>query len=375
MKTQKNPEPLSALTRRRGDPIDNAVGRTSLRMGRITLSHGSGGRASQELVDEIFGPALASPALDERRDAGVFSLDDTPGGETLALTTDSYVVSPLFFPGGDIGRLAVNGTVNDLAVVGARSPRLSVPVILEEGFSMDELRAVVASIQEAAREAGATVVTGDTKVVERGYGDGLYVNTSGVGRVWTDLPLSLAAARPGDRVLVSGTVGDHGTAVTLARQRMKSHGDVESDTAPLHQLVERLLQDVGPSVRSLRDATRGGLASALNEIAERSGTGIALDAANVPIRPAVRAACEQMGVDPLHMANEGKVVAVVAPEAADGALAALQADRLGAEAAVVGEVLETPPGMVFVRAEQKSARASGHRVLDTRIGDPLPRIC
>lgn len=343
-------------------------GGASLQEGRITLSHGSGGKATHDLMEEVFGPALENPVLEERRDAGVFTLEE--GTAPLAFTTDSFVVSPIFFPGGDIGELAVNGTVNDLAVVGAQDPRLSVAVILEEGFELEDLRKVVASIRTAADRAGATVVAGDTKVVERGYGDGLYVTTSGVGRVRSDADLSPAAARPGDRVLVSGPLGDHGVAVMIARQRLELESEIRSDTAPLNGPVDRLLDAVGPSVRCLRDATRGGLASAMNEIAGRSRAAVALDDDAVPVRRDVRAACEILGIDPLHMANEGKLVAVVAPEAADDALEALRSDPLGEEAALVGEVVESPPGMVFVRTG-----LGGRRVLDMLVGDALPRIC
>lgn len=343
-------------------------GRFYLRDEHITLSHGSGGKATHNLVEGLFGAELSNPILDLMEDSAVFSLNGS--GERIAFTTDSYVVKPLFFPGGDIGRLAVHGTVNDLAVAGAVPRYLSAAVILEEGYPVAELRRIVASLREAAEEAGVQIVTGDTKVVERGKADGLYINTAGVGAVRADVTLSTGAARPGDRVLVSGPIAEHGVAILMAREELFLESDVESDTAPLNGLVTALLDAAGRGVRCLKDATRGGIASAVNEIAIQSGVAIAVEEEAFPIRADVRGACEILGIDPLHMANEGKLVAVVDPALADDALRALRAHERGREAAEVGEVLAEPDGMVFVRTG-----IGGRRVLDMLVGDALPRIC
>lgn len=343
--------------------------RFHLKDSHITLSHGSGGKAMHNLIEGVFAPAFSNPILDRMGDSAVLSLDGTGG--RIAFTTDSYVVHPLVFPGGDIGRLAVHGTVNDLAVAGAKPAFLSAAVILEEGFPVEELRRIVASMREAAVAAGVSIVTGDTKVVERGKADGLYVNTAGVGVVRPDAAeLSAAAARPGDRILVSGRIAEHGVAILMAREQLHLETDIGSDTAPLHGLVAALLDRIGGAVRCLKDATRGGVAAALNEIAIQSGVAIAVEEDRIPVRRDVRGACELLGIDPLHMANEGKLVAVVAPESAEEALEALRLHPRGAEAAVVGEVGETPEGMVFVRTG-----IGGRRVLDMLVGDALPRIC
>lgn len=343
-------------------------GKFYLREDHVTLSHGSGGKATHNLIEGVFARAFSNPVLDRMGDSAVFSLNGS--GERTAFTTDSFVVSPLFFAGGDIGELAVNGTVNDLAVAGAEPVYLSVAVILEEGFPIEDLRRVVASMRDAARSAGVEVVTGDTKVVEKGKGDGLYVNTAGVGRVREGIDLSAAAVRPGDRVLVSGHVGDHGTAIMLAREELALRAEVQSDTVPLNSLTARLLDAVGADVRCLRDATRGGIAAVLNEIAVAADVGIGIEEDRVPVRRTVRGACEILGIDPLHMANEGKLVAVVAPERAEEALDALRSHPLGTDAAVVGEVEEEPEEMVYVRTG-----IGGRRVLDMLVGDALPRIC
>jgi len=339
-----------------------------LRDDHITLSHGSGGKATHNLIEGVFAPALSNPVLDRMEDSALFELDGT--GRKLAFTTDSFVVTPLFFPGGDIGRLAVHGTINDLAVAGAVPLHLSLALILEEGFPMDDLRRVVESIREASTAAGVTVVTGDTKVVERGKADGMYVNTAGVGLVRDDARISSSNARPGDRVLVSGPVGNHGVAVLVAREELAIESGIESDTASLLEPCRALLDTLGPELRCLKDATRGGVASALNEIAVASGVAISLDEAAVPVRPDVRGACEILGIDPLHMANEGRLVAVVDGARADDALAALWSTAGGEEAALVGEVVADPEGMVFVRTG-----IGGRRVLDMLVGDALPRIC
>jgi hydrogenase expression/formation protein HypE len=341
---------------------DHRHGRFYLREDHITLSHGSGGKATHNLIEGVFARELSNPILDPMDDSAVFTLDGT--GARLAFTTDSYVVKPLFFPGGDIGQLAIHGTVNDLAVAGATPLYLSAAVILEEGFPIADLRRIVASMREAAAAAGVDVVTGDTKVVERGKADGLFINTAGIGVVRQNAAVSAAAARPGDRILVSGRIGEHGIAILMARE------ELAIDTAPLNRLAAVIFDALGSDVHCLKDATRGGVASALNEFAIQSGVGIAIEEEAFHIRADVRGACEILGIDPLHMANEGKLVAVVAPDRAEEALAVLRSHPLGDEAALVGEVLKEPEGMVFVRTG-----IGGRRVLDMLVGDALPRIC
>jgi hydrogenase expression/formation protein HypE len=332
----------------------------------VTLAHGAGGRAMRTLVEALFVEAFRNPLLEPLEDQAVFEVK----AGRLAFTTDSYVVTPLFFPGGSIGDLAVNGTVNDLAVSGARPLYLSAGFILEEGFPVAELRRVVEAMQAAAVAAGVQVVTGDTKVVERGKGDGCYVSTAGVG-VIERLPLPGAAgARCGDAVLVSGPVAEHGVTILLARGELELEADVRSDTAPLAGLVQRLLDAASPGVRCLRDVTRGGLATVVNEIAAAARVGVRLDERRIPVREVVAGACELLGIDPLHMACEGRLVAVVAPELADAALEALRSDPAGAGAAWIGEVTESPAGRVLLRTG-----FGGTRVLDMLIGHPLPRIC
>ena len=333
---------------------------------QITMAHGAGGKATQTLIEGLLVPAFANPALEALGDAGTF----TVGGVGIALTTDSYVVKPIRFPGGSIGELAVNGTVNDLAVSGARPLALSVSMVLEEGLAADVLRAEVDAIAEAAREAGVTIVAGDTKVVERGHADSMYLTTAGVGEVDRRAELSPAALTPGDRILVSGAVGDHGTAIMLARGEFELDADVESDTRCLWPAIDALLDAAGPDLRCMRDATRGGVASVLNELARASGVAILVREADVPVRPAVAAASEILGLDPMYLANEGTFVVFVAPDAAPAALAALRAVP-GCEAAVeIGEVRREPPGMVLVETA-----FGGKRVMDQLVGDPLPRIC
>jgi hydrogenase expression/formation protein HypE len=325
----------------------------------ITLAHGAGGKATQSLIEAIFLNAFRNPLLEPLEDAATL----TAGNARLAFTTDSYVVSPLFFPGGDIGDLAVNGTVNDLAVSGAR------PAHLSAGFILD-LRRIVESMAAAATAAGISIVTGDTKVVQRGKGDGCYINTAGVGLVTGDLTLGVATARPGDVVIVSGPVGDHGITVMLARGELDIDADLVSDTAPVHDLVRGLLDAVGPDVRAMRDATRGGVATILNEVATAAGVAVAVNEEAVPVRAEVRGACELLGIDPLYVACEGRIVVIVDPGAADAAVAALRAHPLGAEATVVGRVAEDPPGLVLLKTG-----FGGTRILDLLVGDPLPRIC
>ena len=355
-------EVLDAIERRRRRPV------RKLLEDRITLSHGAGGKATHTLVEALFLAELRNPLLEAMGDSAVFEVG--AGGPRLAFSTDSYVVSPLFFPGGNIGELAVNGTVNDLAMSGARPLHLSAGFIIEEGFPIADLQRVVASMGAAAREAGVTIVTGDTKVVERGKADGLYINTAGVGVMERKLDLSPATVRAGDRVIVSGTLGDHGIAVMVARGNLGIEVDLESDTAALAGLTADLLDAVGDGVRCLRDPTRGGLATVLAELALETELSIMIDEPALPIVPAVHGACEILGLYPLYIANEGKLAAIVAPEAADGALAALRAHPLGRDAAIVAEVRPDPPGLVLLETS-----IGGSRVVDMLAGDPLPRIC
>ena len=317
------------------------------------------------LVEDLFLEELGNPTLEVLGDSALVEA----GGVRLAFTTDSYVVTPLFFPGGDIGELAVNGTVNDLAVAGARPLFLSAGFVVEEGFSVSDLRCVAASMRHAADVASVAVVAGDTKVVERGKADGLYVTTAGVGLMDQGVELSPDRVRPGDRVLVSGTLGDHGIAVMVARGGLQLEVDLESDTAPVHELAASLLE-LGDSLRWMRDPTRGGLASALNELAQACSLAISLDEASLPLRPEVIGACEILGIDPLYVANEGKLVAIVAEDAAEEALARLRAHPLGVDAELVGEVLVEPEGLVVL-----TTALGGSRIVDMLVGDPLPRIC
>lgn len=339
-----------------------------LRDEKITLSHGSGGKSTHNLIEGVFAPAFSNPLLDAMDDAAIFGLNGT--GQRLAFTTDTYVVSPLFFPGGDIGKLAVHGTLNDLAMAGATPLYLSAGFILEEGFPIADLRRIVASMAGAATAAGVSIVTGDTKVVQRGKADGLFINTAGVGLLRAVWPLGQAHIQPGDKVLLSGSVGDHGIAIMLAREALDIETDVQSDTAPLHELVATLLEAAGEGVHCLKDPTRGGIATALNEMALSAEVAIGLDEHAVPVHAGVRGACEILGLDPLTIANEGKLLAIVAPEKAEIALAAMRAHPLGCEAALIGTVQAEPPGMVFLRTD-----IGGMRVLDMLVGDPLPRIC
>jgi hydrogenase expression/formation protein HypE len=338
-----------------------------LRDEHITLSHGSGGKATHNLIEGVFAPAFSNPLLDGMDDSAVFAIGDGP---RLAFTTDTYVVSPLFFPGGDIGKLAVHGTINDLAMGGAQPLYLSAGFVLEEGFAIADLRQIVDSMAQAAKEAGVAIVTGDTKVVQRGKGDGVYINTAGIGLVKADWPMGQLQVRPGDKVLLSGPVGDHGIAVMLARENLDLEADIQSDTAPLHGLVAALLEAAGSGVHCLKDPTRGGVATTLNEIAITSEISIALDEKAIPVRPEVRGACELLGLDYLTIANEGKLLALVAADKAGAALEAMRAHPLGREAAIIGEVRAEPAAMVFIRTD-----IGGTRVLDMLVGDPLPRIC
>lgn len=333
--------------------------------GQVQLGHGSGGRLSQRLFEELFLPAFDNPALAARDDQAQLEV----GGATLAFTTDSFVVSPRVFPGGDLGALAVHGTVNDLACAGARPLYLSAAFIIEEGLALEELGRQVASMRAAAAAAGVAVVTGDTKVVERGKGDGLFVTTSGIGLVPAGRRLGAANARAGDAVLVSGTLGDHGVAVLAARERLGLEGDLRSDTAPLADLAEALLT-AAPGARCLRDPTRGGLAASLVEIGGAAGVAAEVEEAALPISTSVRGALELLGLDPLLVANEGKLVAIVPADEAEAALAAWRAHPLGRAAARIGRLTEGRPGALVVRSP-----VGGRRTLERPLTDPLPRIC
>lgn len=332
----------------------------------VVLAHGGGGRLGKQLVEQLFFPALGNPLLAAFHDGSVLEV----GGARIALSTDSYVVKPAFFPGGDIGSLAVHGTVNDLAMCGARPLALSAGFILEEGFPMADLWRVATSMRDAAARAGVQVVTGDTKVVDRGTGDGVYLNTTGVGVVPPGVAIAPARARPGDVVLLSGDIARHGIAIMSVREGLEFETALASDSAPLHDMVAPLLAHLGERVHVLRDPTRGGVASALVEIAGSAQVGVRLQEAAIPVWEEVRGACEILGFDPLYVANEGKLLAIVAREAAEEALALLRAHPLGTEAAIVGEVVAEHPGKVFLKS-----RIGGTRVVEMLSGEQLPRIC
>lgn len=331
----------------------------------VLLGHGSGGKLSAELVRDVFLPALENPVLARLDDQAIVNIN----GQRLAITTDSFVVKPLFFPGGDIGSLAVHGTVNDLAVGGATPLFLSAAFIIEEGFAMESLRRVVNSMHQAAAAAGVQVVTGDTKVVEKGKGDSLFINTTGIGVVPDGLELSANRARPGDKVLLSGSIGEHGIAILAQREGLEFESEIQSDSAALHMLVADMLA-VSREIRAMRDPTRGGVSSTLNEIAEQSQVGIELEGSSIPVREEVRGACELLGLDPLYVANEGKLIAIVAPEAADVLLQAMRRNPLGAGARIIGTVKQEDAGLVTMRTTLGTTR-----IVDMLAGDQLPRIC
>ena len=332
---------------------------------RVLLGHGSGGKLMHELIEQVFRPYLLPEDLPCLNDAAWVDVHDT----RLAVTTDSFVVDPIFFPGGDIGCLAVHGTINDLAVSGARPLVLSAAFILEEGFAMEDLCRIVQSMHAASASAGVPIVTGDTKVVQRGKCDKVFINTTGIGIVITRHTLSADRARPGDLILLNGDIAAHGIAIMLAREDLEFETSIESDTAPLHTLVERILED-DPPVRCMRDLTRGGLASALNEIARSSHVGIRIDEDRIPVRDEVRGACELLGLDPLQVANEGKLIVVIAREAAETVLERMRSHPLGRAAAIIGEVVDDHRDMVVMRT-----RVGGYRVVDMLAGEQLPRIC
>jgi hydrogenase expression/formation protein HypE len=333
---------------------------------QVTMAHGAGGKSTQTLIEGLLVPAFGSDTLAELADAGTVSID----GLGLAMTTDSFVVKPIRFSGGSIGELAVNGTVNDLASAGAKPIALSVSLVLEEGLAAEDLRAEVEAIAAAAEAADVEIITGDTKVVERGHCDSMYICTTGLGRIDPRGSLSPASIEPGDRVLVSGTIGEHGTAIMLARGELGLDAEIGSDTRSLWPAADALLEAVGPALRCMRDATRGGVASVLNELARASQVSVQVREADVPVQPEVSGAAELLGIDPMYVANEGVLVAFVAPEAADGALAALRSAPGCDRAVEIGEVRTEPPGMVLVETA-----FGGRRVMDLLAGDPLPRIC
>lgn len=340
-----------------------------LKHGRVDMNHGAGGRASAQLIEALFARAFDNPALREGNDGAV--LPAPPAGHRLVLATDAHVISPLFFPGGDIGALSVHGTVNDVAMMGAQPLYLSASFILEEGLPLADLKRIVDSMAAAAREAGVAIVTGDTKVVEQGHGDGVFISTTGAGWLPPGRRLGGDLARPGDVVLVSGPIGDHGVAVLSQRESLEFETAIVSDSAALNGLTAAMLAAVPEgSVRVLRDPTRGGLATTLNEITRQSGTGITLDEAKIPVRAQVEAACELLGLDPLYVACEGRLVAICAPDVAETLLAAMQAHPLGQQAARIGLVTDDPHRFV-----QMATRFGGRRVVDWLSGEQLPRIC
>jgi hydrogenase expression/formation protein HypE len=349
-------ERIESFRRRRPRLVDD----------HVTLAHGAGGKASAALVDAVFVEAFRNPALESLGDAAVLTL---PSGERIAMSTDSFVVQPRRFPGGSIGELAIHGTCNDLAMAGAVPSWISAAFVLEEGFSIAELKEIVADMAAAAAKAGVHIVTGDTKVVPRGAADGVFITTTGTGLIPAERRLSAQSVRPGDRVVLSGSIGDHGMAVMLARGDLAIEADIGSDTASVSPLVE-LLITAAPSTRWLRDATRGGVGTVCNELAQACGLGVVLDEQRLPVHPMVNGACELLGIDPLYVANEGKFVAVVAPEEAGAGLAALRSHPLGAEAAEVGEIVTEPAETVVLRTG-----FGGTRIVDMLVGDPLPRIC
>ncbi len=337
-----------------------------LENGRIDMSHGAGGRAMADLVDLLFRRAFDNPLLNRGDDQALF---DVSAGR-MVMTTDSFVVSPLFFPGGNIGSLAVHGTVNDLAMGGAVPRYLTAGFILEEGFPLADLARIVDAMAEAAQQAGVSIVTGDTKVVERGKGDGIFINTAGVGVVPEAVDLGADRARPGDKVIVSGTIGDHGVAIMSLRKGLRFATELCSDSASLNHLVAAMVAENGPALRLMRDPTRGGVAATLNEVAHQSGVGIRLQESALPIREEVRGACELLGLDPLNVANEGKLIAIAAPEAAEALVAAMRGTPCGENAAIVGEVLEDE-----LRLVRMATAIGGERVVDWLHGEQLPRIC
>ena len=331
---------------------------------KILLAHGSGSKLSHDLIDKILAPPISNPILARMDDSAVFPLSGR-----LAFTTDSYVVNPIFFPGGDIGRLAVCGTVNDLSMSGASPLYLSLALIIEEGLELDDLGKVIESVRDTAAEAGVQIVTGDTKVVNRGKADRLFINTAGIGLIAEGLDISGSNARPGDKIILSGGIGEHGIAVMSRREGLQFNVPVASDCAPLNHLIAEMLA-AGRNIHSLRDPTRGGLAATLNEFAKQSRAGIVIEEDRIPVHDGVRGACELLGLDPLYIANEGKVVAIVAPRDADNVLAAMQKNKYAAKAAIIGHVTSEHQGRVLMKT-----RIGASRIVDMPTGEILPRIC
>ncbi|MER2606017.1 MAG: hydrogenase expression/formation protein HypE [Siculibacillus sp.] len=340
-----------------------------LKNGRVDLSHGSGGRAMAQLIGDIFHEAFSNEFLAQGNDQATFRVELPPGGR-MVMTTDGYVVSPLFFPGGNIGSLAVHGTINDVAMGGATPLYLSASFIIEEGFPLGDLKRIADAMGEASREAGVPIVTGDTKVVERGKADGVFISTAGIGVVADGLELSGDRARPGDRVIVSGSIGDHGVAIMSSRENLTFETAILSDSAALHGLTAAMIAAGGRHLRLMRDPTRGGLAATLNEVANQSAVGIRLEEDAIPVKPEVAAACEFLGLDPLNVANEGKLIAVVDPAGAEAVLAAMRAHPLGVDAAIIGEVIADDQHFV-----QMTTSFGGGRIVDWLSGEQLPRIC
>ncbi len=378
MPTEFTPSPLFQRVeraRRRKAPIKDT---------HITLAHGSGGKAMHELIEGLFLEYLKNPLLEKLEDQAVFEIrnpamiangETTQGALRLAFTTDSYVVDPIFFPGGDIGELAVNGTVNDLAMSGARPLYLSAGFIIEEGFAIEDLKRLLASMRDAAHAAGVDIVTGDTKVVQRGSADKIFINTAGIGVIERPVNISAGRAQAGDRVILSGAMGDHGTTILIARGELELETDIESDTAPLHSLVDEMLDEAARAARleaihTLRDPTRGGVATTLNEIALTSEVCIEIYENRIPVREAVKGACEILGLDPLYVANEGKLLAIVASDIAEQVVARMRENPYGREACIIGEVKPEPQGIVAM-----VTGFGGKRIVDMLVGEQLPRIC
>jgi len=331
----------------------------------VVMGHGGGGKLSAELVEHLFMPAFSNPTLESLGDGAALNIN----GQRLAFSTDSFVVRPLFFPGGSIGDLAINGTVNDIAMSGAKPLYLSVGFIIEEGLPLDTLGTIAQHMAQAAEKAGVMLVTGDTKVVERGHGDGVYINTSGIGVIPDGVNIAPQQAKPGDVVIVSGSIGDHGMAILSVREGLEFETAIESDSAALNGLIAAML-DFVPEIHVLRDPTRGGVASALNEIAQASKTGIVIEERAIPVKTAVRSACEMLGMDPMYVANEGKLVAIVPGNDADRVLSVMHGHPLGKDAAVIGKVVESHPGMLVAKTALGATR-----VVDMQVGEQLPRIC
>jgi len=332
---------------------------------KITLAHGSGGKLTHELINQIFLPHFKNDVLSQLHDSAILQLN----GETLAFTTDSYVVKPLFFPGGDIGKLAISGTVNDLSVVGAKPLCLSVGFIIEEGFDISMLERIVTSMKDTASIAGINIVTGDTKVVDSGSADGLFINTCGIGTIAYKTSLSISNIEPGDKIIINGTIGDHGLAVISERESLDFNPPIESDCAPLNEMIQKLINS-GANIKFMRDPTRGGLATTLNEIVNMEKYGILVDEKNIPIKDDVRALCEILGYDPLYIANEGKVVIVASSSDTYKILDILRKDSFGKDAEIIGAIVNEPKGKVYLKTV-----IGGTRVLDMLVGDQLPRIC